>query len=107
MSQHFFQATLNSRPVQVVIGWDRPLQGFFMTIERLDAADDEAEVLFDNARSSLRFPRSLTVFRKKLAELGIKPPAGLFHAVTADARCGVGNRIVTHFKGGWCEELYA
>lgn len=107
MSQHFFQATLNNRPVQILIGWDRPLQGFFMTITRLDAADDESEVLFDSASASLRFPRGLARFRKKLAELGIKPPAGLFEAVSADARGNAGNRIVTHFNGGWCEELYA
>jgi hypothetical protein len=125
MSQHFFHAVVEGHPVQVMMGWDRPLQGYFMSIERTDlppvtlaeSGDDAAarpledefedELVWDSMSLPNPFPRSLAVFRAKLAELGIRPPAGLFEAVEADARVNAGNRVVTHFAGGSCEEVFA
>jgi hypothetical protein len=36
MSRHVFDTVCDDRPVQVVLGWDRPLQTVFLTIEWCD-----------------------------------------------------------------------
>jgi hypothetical protein len=33
MSQHYFDTTWGSQLISILMGWDRPLQGYFMVIE--------------------------------------------------------------------------
>jgi len=47
MSQVNFKTTLNGKNIEVVGGWDRPLQGYHFTIYDLDAEEEE-EILYCN-----------------------------------------------------------
>jgi len=67
MSQHSFTTTLQGRPVVVVVGYDRPLRGFFCFVEKCDAVDDGAGAkvhrqavacFFDEASVSVAIPRA-------------------------------------------------
>lgn len=46
MSKHYFTTTHQGRPI--TLGFDRPLQGFFCTVERDDAGDHENAYLHCN-----------------------------------------------------------
>lgn len=109
MSRHMFDTQHQGRPVQVVLGWDRPLQGFFMTIEWMDldpekVPDHEPLFLFDNLEELVSHPSTLDGYRSKLAEFGIEVPAAMFEAAEADRRFNVGNREVVHFIDGRMQE---
>ena len=54
MSVHTFTTQQGNDEVVVTMGWDRPLQGYFMTITRIDSnpegntEDEEEHFLFNN-----------------------------------------------------------
>lgn len=110
MSRHMFDTQYQGRPIQVVLGWDRPLQGFFMAIEWTDldpekAADDEPLFLFDNLDERVSHPPTLDAYRRKLAELGIEVPSSMFEAAEADQRLDIGKRDVVHLSDGRVQEM--
>jgi len=42
MSQHFFKCLHQGKPVCVLMGWDRPLSGFFLVVEAdIPTLDDD------------------------------------------------------------------
>lgn len=53
MSQVHFKTTLNGKNIEVVGGWDRPLQSYHFTIYDLDS--EEKEVLYCNTEDSKLF----------------------------------------------------
>lgn len=119
MSQHYFDTAIGERKVRVVLGWDRPLGHFFMTIEQLAAAtvrteaspaaedDEEAEddgYLYSNLNELNPFGKSLDFFKAKLTELGITAPVSMFEQVRRDEALNVGNRYVWHNADGTFRE---
>lgn len=94
MSVHIFDTEdREGMPVQIRMGWDRPLQRSFMTVEWLSERDEEDER-----------PQMLNVYNKtglislgkKLLEFGISVPSEMFEEVAVDERFNAGNRIVRH-----------
>ena len=88
MSQVKFTATLfwGSKPdmlVEVMAGWDRPLQHYFLTVFDLDATDDESETLW----STLEYPdeaadQAGTVrLQEQLKSMNITAPDGFWERV--------------------------
>ena len=101
MSQHSFATTFENRPVKVVMGWDRPLQGYFCFVERQDAGAGEAEYLYSNLddRALARrmgFSPSTDYFTEKLMALGIAVPRTMIAEVRLDCAMNIGNRYVRH-----------
>ncbi len=85
MSQHFFNTVCESCPVRVSMGWDRPLQYYFLTVQVLHA-EERAEGE-DNAVGSEGFlyanlddpsvpdvEHQLLYFQRQLALLSIEVP---------------------------------
>ena len=96
MSRHSFDTVCDGRPVQVVMGWDRPLQYVFMSVERLDEPD---EYLYSNLDDE-HAKNDVGYFLAKLNALGITVPASMIVEVVADRANNVGNRVVVHTMDG-------
>jgi hypothetical protein len=87
------------------MGWDRPLQGFFLVISRVDARKGEGEYVYSNLKDLLLaqcggLPPTLDYFRRKLAWLGITVPARVLAEIERDALANVGSRYVTYGQDG-------
>lgn len=93
MSNHTFKTTHNDRPVLVNAGWDRPLQGFFMTVLYTDSTEDW-EFAFNNLEMEQPNPREFNVYVKALQDLGIKCPLAMFLDIISDGRANMGNKVV-------------
>ena len=129
MSQHVYtSAPGDNGRVRVTMGFDRPLQGFFMTAEALkeetvealasqpDAGDDEDDeeegFLYSNMAdvallSSYGYSSSLDHFIAKLEKLDIKVPERMIAEVHADMDGNVGNRVVYWDADGNMDEKLA
>lgn len=99
MSQHIFHTTHEGRPVSVLMGWDRPLQGFFMVIQ--DESKKEEFCVYNNlddpgllANNGL--PPTLEPFVAKLEALGIVIPMAMLEGVELDGILNAGNRYVEY-----------
>ena len=97
MSQHLFRTEHRGQSVTILMGFDRPLQGYFMVIELDDA--DEDTWLYSNLEDPaliryMGLPPTLEPFLERLAALGLQVPAAMVDEIRADGRSGVGNRYV-------------
>lgn len=86
MSQVKFKTKYNGETVEVMAGWDNPLQGFFMTIFGQPTEEDDEPILYNNladpnAPGAMGFSRDTEYFKHKLEELGIIAPAGFWQLV--------------------------
>lgn len=87
MSQHYFETTLHDQPAVVLMGWDRPLQGYFLIIMQEGA--NEEDMLYSNLcdPALLRFnglPPTLDYFKAKLSEFGLKVPTRMIQEIEFD-----------------------
>lgn len=95
MSRHTFKTTHNDRPVEVCAGWDRPLQGFFMTVLYTDTdAETDYEYAFNNLELTLPHPACFDFFRDALHDLGIAPPEAMVDEIEADGAANMGNKVM-------------
>lgn len=101
MSQHVYPSTYKGQPVTIMMGWDRPCQGYFLSVELVEAEgfvysnlDDPKLIYFGG------LPDSLTPFSEKLDELGLSVPQAMIEQIELDAAANVGNRFVMYDEGG-------
>ncbi len=102
MSQHFFKTTHKGEVITVMMGWDKPLQGFFMVIEDKTSGDDG--FIYSNLEDpelaqSGGFAQSIEPFVNKLGELGIEVPIEMLECVEMDGIFNVGNKVVHYGMG--------
>jgi hypothetical protein len=104
MSQHNFQTVYKNRPVNVLMGWDRPLAGFFLVIEYSDNQDKEeyAYVNLDDEEIAAwdGLPPDTNRFTSVLASMGIRVPQLMLDEIQKDAENNVGNRYVCYDAEG-------
>lgn len=105
MTRHRLETTHENRPVHIVIGWDRHLQGYFMFIERVDVedpgADDEDLYLYSNlVRAEESHPRNLDPFLDVLKGLSLGLPAELVQELAHEKNANTGNKLVHWTKQG-------
>jgi len=94
VSRHTFHAMHQGRRVEIAAGWDRPLQGFFMTIEYpMDTAGDgdDYEWLFNNLELAVPHPTRFGTFADRLRELAIPLHDDILRAILSDAENDRGN----------------
>jgi hypothetical protein len=107
MSRHHLRTVRGTSPLLVVMGYDRPLNEFFLQLwdDGLEAEADEP------AYSSLDEPeadwRDIATVVRRLAELAVPVPRSMIDAVVADSVRRAGNRIVEHTLEGRVTELSA
>lgn len=93
MSQHYYVTTHQGRPVRVLMGWDRPLQGYFMVIANMDATADEPEFLYSNLDDTdlpKAQPDSLDPFLERLRTFGIELPHSMISIAFLDGEFNTG-----------------
>lgn len=90
MSRHCFRTAYRGRTVEVVMGWDRPLGGYFLTVLDLESG----EYVFNNLDEEESHPRSLMPFLARLSSLGLCVPERMIAEVQVDGMLNVGNRLV-------------
>jgi hypothetical protein len=84
-------AVYNARPVRITMGWDNPLQGWFMTIEPVNEdnpdADEESGMIYSNLDdreiSAPGLSADLEHYKKRLREMKIIIPDSYFATVYA------------------------
>jgi hypothetical protein len=110
MSQHYWDTTLGYKPVTVTIGWDRPLQGFFLVVQAYASnEDDEGDILYsylEDPKLIEKYPKShgvspeISYFVEKLESMHIRLPADIVAGVQLDRKNSVGNRHVWYNASG-------
>jgi hypothetical protein len=121
MSQHIFPATINTgRAVNVVIGYDRPLHGFFLTVtaagldsgamaDAIDAGDDDAfydeAIVYSNLddvelSDAGGLALDLGYFKEKLSRLGVQLPSSLESELYEDFEQRTGNKVRRYDEAG-------
>ena len=101
MSQHYFNTAVAGEPVTVTMGWDRPLQGYFMMIE----SAGREQYLYNNLEDLALIPEggfadSLDYFIEKMKELGVTVPDRMLNEIRVDGGLNVGNRHVAYGVDG-------
>ena len=102
MSQHYFETTYLNRPVRVMIGWDRPVQQYLLTIEYLDAD----RYVYTNLQERKPYAFDLDDYRAKLETLGIDVPPSMFAQAQKDRAGNMGERYVYHKADGTYTEHF-
>lgn len=100
MSQHrLVTSAIGADKVEVLIGWDRPLSGFFAVVSTPGCGDDEGSTLYSNLDERLTrdvHPKDFDFFLPRLAGLGIVLPEDIVEAVKQDGVENAGNKCVDH-----------
>ncbi|EQM83537.1 hypothetical protein L683_25320 [Pseudomonas aeruginosa WC55] len=113
MSQHYFETVHKEFPIAVLLGWDRPMQHFFLVIKKpADLIGDpkyfhDDEVLYSNLYDANVFGHDLEYFGEVLRHFQIVVPASMFAQVLRDSLRNIGNRVVKHEADGSFAELGA
>ena len=94
MSRHFFKTEYQGKPITVLMGFDRPMGGYFMVIEEDDQKDDD--YIFTNLYEQITHPKTIKPYRDKLKQLGIFVPVEMLMAIETDDTALMGNKDVYH-----------
>lgn len=109
MSQHSTPTRYHDQKVEVVAGYDRPLNDLFLQV--LSDADEhpaqEERVLYSSIHEPLLDWTDINTLSAKLVELGIEVPENLLEAVYLDQIFHVGNLVVRHHHNQAPEVLLA
>lgn len=95
MSQHRFECVIDGQKVDVLMGWDRPLSGFFMVVQVLTPNGD-GEFLYSNLNNRVAHPPDMDDYLDWLYEHDVQLPAPMIEEIEMDAAEDVGNKYVRH-----------
>jgi hypothetical protein len=97
MSRRYTDCAWRGEVVRVTLGYDRPLDEFFLQVERVSLErTPTGQFIYASGTDVDACCESLVFYAAKLRELGLKIPTSLFLAVAADAIERRGNWIVEH-----------
>jgi len=102
MTQHYYPTEHQGKPATIMMGWDRPLQGFFMVIED---GQNRGKYIYSNLDDPelIQFgglPPCLDPFLAKLEALGLSVPDVMLDAIELDAALNEGNRRGEYNRDG-------
>ncbi len=103
MSRHYFDTFHKGYPINVVLGWDRPMEYFFLVIEEQNTSADNPmtfDLLYSNLQESDPFNHDLDYYREVLRHFQIDVPESMFIEVERDRERNTGNRVVKHQADG-------
>jgi hypothetical protein len=100
MSQHLFKTQMAGQPVLVVLGWDRPLSGFFMLVASGNGPEADLYCNLDDEELAewCGLPPTLDPFLARLKHMGIIIPRTMVLDVLNDKATNTGNRMVDHSR---------
>lgn len=86
------QRTFRTRAVDVMAGWDRPLQAFFLTVTaREGTADAEPGDVLYTQLADPDFDGSLSAVREALESVGVELPDAVADQLSVDRQMDAGN----------------
>lgn len=91
MSQHFFDTDIDGIIYTVQIGWDKPLQRFYLMID--NAENDNSEDYFYSNLEDRQCKHTLEYFASVLEQNDISIPEGLLDAVEKDRINNTVNKV--------------
>lgn len=97
MSQVKFETTYKGKPVEVMAGWDNPMQHFYLTVFDLDGDADEETVWDTLMHPDNRDGTGTERLDAQLATMSINVPEGFWEKV----RLKEGNRMHVHMGDAW------
>lgn len=106
MSRHYFDTFHKGYPITVLLGWDRPMDYFFLVVEKpTELIDDTMKVesddfLYSNLHESDPFNHGLDYYREVLRHFQIGVPESMFIQVQRDRESYTGNRVAKHRTDG-------
>lgn len=96
MSQVKFETKLGDKNIEIVAGWDRPLDSYHFTVFDMDSGDEDDNVLYD-VWSAHGFIRSTKEIRDYLVSNNISIPEDFLHLVEER----VGNVLYLYKNNSW------
>ena len=84
MSQRKFKTTANGKKVEVQIGWDKPLQRFYMCIFEIDENGDDIDTIYSNLNEPNPEVLSVEYFTGAARSYGVEIPAEVIAQVKQD-----------------------
>ena len=93
MSQHHFYTLHQHEKTHILMGYDRPLQGFFLVIEKTSDGDYP---FWSNLDQPVSHPKQLGPFLDILHGLNIQLPDQMIAEIIQDAKDNIGNKQVLH-----------
>lgn len=102
MSQHYFSTEHEGEPIQVFMGYDRPLDGYFMVIEKEieseNGEDDDKDdaLIYSNLFEECSHPNNLDGYLAVLTAKNIVVPQQMLDEIKQDFLHRVGNKVVYH-----------
>jgi hypothetical protein len=107
MSRHHVRTAMGGAPVLVAIGYDRPLDEFFVQLWPDEPGANADEPLYSSLDEPAADWRDIATVARKLADLGVQVPHSMIDAVAADGVQRAGNRIVEHAPEGGMTALHS
>lgn len=105
MSRHHVRTALGGVPTLVVMGYDRPLNEYFVQLWVDDPGADDDEPSYSSLDEPGADWRDIATVVQKLDDLGVQVPRSMIDAVIADGVQRAGNRIVEHAPDGHSRSL--
>lgn len=105
MSRHHLRTVRCARPILVVMGYDRPLNEFFLQLWDDGPGADAEEPAYSSLDEPAADWRDIATVLRRLQELDVQVPRSMVDAVVDDSVHRAGNRIVEHAPDGEMTEL--
>ena len=105
MSRHHLRTVVAGASTVVVMGYDRPLNEYFLQLWADSPGPDADEPTYSSLDEPAADWRDIGTVIRKLGELGVQVPGSMIDAVVTDAVVRAGNRIVEHAPDGRLTEL--
>lgn len=103
MTRHIFCTEYFGRPITILMGWDRSLQGFFMLIEFVTEAREAAiysQLTDPDLKASGGFADDLAPFIRALKRLALTVPESMLQELRLDGMLNksTSSKHVTHWN---------
>jgi hypothetical protein len=105
MSRHHLRTVRDTSPLLVVMGYDRPLNEFFLQLWDDSPGADADEPAYSSLDEPAADWRDIATVVRRLEELDVAVPRSMIDAIVADSVQRAGNRIVEHAPDGGVTEL--
>jgi hypothetical protein len=105
MSRHHLRTVHSAGPMLVVMGYDRPLNEFFLQFWDDGLGADADEPVYSSLDEPAADWRDIATVVRRLEESDVTVPRSMIDAVVADSVHRAGNRLVGHAPDGAMSEL--
>jgi hypothetical protein len=107
MSRHHLRTVVAAVPMVVVMGYDRPLDEYFLQLWADGPGADADEPTYSSLDEPAANWRDIDTVIRKLGALGVRVPGSMIDAIVTDAVSQAGNRIVEHAPDGGVTVLWS